>query len=50
MIWAQYPNSDDGFCQIFWVNIKQDYAGGGTYVASYGYFVSRALAGCPAGR
>jgi hypothetical protein len=48
MIWAQYPNSDDGFCRIFLVNIKQDYAGGGTYAASYGYFVSRALAGCPA--
>ncbi len=50
MIWAQYPNRDDGFCRIFWVNIKQDYAGGGTYGASYGYFVSRAFAGCPAGR
>jgi hypothetical protein len=50
VIWAQYPNRDDGFCRIFWVNIKQDYAGGGTYGASYGYFVSRAFAGCPEGR
>jgi hypothetical protein len=50
VIWAQYPNSDDGFCRIFLVNIKQDYAGGGTYGASYGYFVSRAFAGCPAGK
>ena len=50
VIWAQYPNRDDGFCRILWVNIKQDYAGGGTYSASYGYFVSRAFAGCPAGR
>ena len=50
VIWAQYPNSDDGFCRIFWVNIKQDYAGGGTYGASYGYYVSRAFAGCPAGK
>jgi hypothetical protein len=50
VIWAQYPNSDDGFCRIFWVNIKQDYAGGGTYGASYGYYVSRAFAGCPAER
>jgi hypothetical protein len=50
VIWAQYPNRDDGFCRIFWVNLKQDYAGGGTYGASYGYFVSRAFAGCPAGR
>jgi hypothetical protein len=50
VIWAQYRNRDDGFCRIFWVNIKQDYAGGGTYGASYGYFVSRAFAGCPEGR
>lgn len=50
VVWAQYPNSDDGFCRIFWVNIKQEYAGGGTYGASHGYFVSRAFAGCPAGR
>jgi hypothetical protein len=50
VIWAQYPNPDDGFCRVFWVNIKQDYAGGGTYGASYGYFVARDFAGCPAGR
>jgi hypothetical protein len=50
VIWAQYPNTDDGFCRIFWVNIKQDYAGGGTYGASYGYYVSRTFAGCPAGK
>ena len=50
VIWAQYPNRDDGFCRILLVNIKQDYAGGGTYGASYGYFVSRAFAGCPAGK
>jgi hypothetical protein len=50
VIWAQYPNRDDGFCRVLWVNIKQDYAGGGTYGASYGYFAGRDFAGCPAGR
>lgn len=50
VIWAQYPNRDDGFCRVFWVNIKQDYAGGGTYGATYGYFVARDFAGCPAGK
>jgi hypothetical protein len=50
VIWARYPNRDDGFCRILWVNIKQDYSGGGTYGASYGYFISRAFAGCPAGK
>lgn len=50
VIWAQYPNSDDGFCRIFWVNLVQDYAGGGTYGASHGNFVGRSYAGCPATR
>ena len=49
VIWAKYPKANHGFCWIFWVNVKQDYAGGGTYGDTYGYFVSRALAGCPAG-
>ena len=50
VIWAQYPKTTHGFCWIFWVNVKQDYAGGGTYGDTYGYFVSRALAGCPAAK
>jgi hypothetical protein len=50
VIWAKYANADDGFCRIFWVNIKQDYSGGGSYASSYGYFVSRAYAGCPTGQ
>lgn len=48
MVYAQYPNDVVGYCWVFWVNIVQDYAGGGTYGASYGNFISRAVAGCPA--
>lgn len=47
-VWAKYPNQE--FCWVFWVNLKQDYAGGGTYGASYGQYLSRAVAGCPAGK
>lgn len=43
---AQYPNSE--FCWVFWVNLVQSYAGGGRYGASYGNYVGRSLAGCPA--
>lgn len=50
VIWAQDPKSDDGFCRIFWVNLVQDYAGGGTYGASQGNYVGRSYAGCPATR
>lgn len=45
----QYPKRNHGgFCWVFWINVVQDYAGGGTYGASEGRFISRALAGCPA--
>ena len=49
MIHAQYPTSstDDGFCRIIYVNIIQDYAGGGTYGASYAHFIKSQPAGCP---
>jgi hypothetical protein len=44
----QYPNQE--FCWVFWINIVQQYAGGGTYGASYGNYVARSLAGCPAAK
>ena len=49
IIWAKYPNRDDGFCRIIYVNLVQDYAGGGTYGASYGKFVVSEFAGYLAG-
>lgn len=48
MIWARYPSLDDGYCRIIYVNVVQDYAGGGTYGASYGNFIKSEPAGCPA--
>lgn len=49
-IWAKYPTSDDGFCRIIYVNVVQDYAGGGTYGDSYANFIRSEPAGCPAGK
>jgi len=49
VIVAKYPNADHGYCWLFWVNVVQAYAGGGTYGASYGNYVARAISGCPAG-
>ncbi len=50
MIYARYPNVDDGFCRIIYVNIVQDYSGGGTYGASAGRLIKSEFAGCPAGK
>jgi hypothetical protein len=50
MVWLKYPNLDDGFCRIVYVNIVQDYAGGGTYNDSEGRFITVEPAGCPPGK
>jgi hypothetical protein len=49
LIWAKYPGLDDGFCRIIYVNLVQDYAGGGTYGASYANLIKSEFAGCPPG-
>jgi hypothetical protein len=48
MFIAKYPTRE--FCWVFYVNIVQDYAGGGTYGASYANFIGRVISGCPAGK
>jgi hypothetical protein len=50
MIWVRNPKLDDGYCRIVFVNIIQDYAGGGTYGDSYGSFIKSEPAGCQAGK
>lgn len=49
-IWFRDPADDHPYCHFYYVNILQDYAGGGTYGASYALFVEDGLAGCPAGQ
>jgi len=48
LVYVRYPNVDDGFCRVIYVNIIQDYAGGGTYAATYARFIKSEFAGCPA--
>jgi hypothetical protein len=47
MVYLKMPTQDDGFCRIAWVNIVQDYAGGGTYGSSRGSYIKIEPAGCP---
>lgn len=47
-LWVKYPN--DKYCKIIYVNLIQNYAGGGTYNASEYQFISWEFAGCPAGK
>lgn len=50
MAWVRYMPNDHPYCRIYYINLKQDYAGGGTYGATYAAFVGEELAGCPAGK
>lgn len=50
LIWAKYPDSDDGFCRMIYVKLFQDYAGGGTYGATTGSLWRVEYAGCPPGK
>jgi hypothetical protein len=46
MAWIKSPKFDDGYCRIAWVNIVQDYSGGGTYNDSEANYLSVEPAGC----
>jgi hypothetical protein len=50
MIYLRDTKSDHPYCYMTYVNILQDYSGGGTYGASYPLFIKDVLAGCPAGQ
>ena len=47
-IYLKDTKDDHLYCYLFYVNIIQDYAGGGTYGASYAMYVGNELVGCPA--
>jgi len=50
VIYLRDTKGDHPYCYATYINIKQDYAGGGTYGASYARFVEDEMVGCPAGK
>lgn len=50
MIYLRDSQSDHPYCFATYVNIIQDYTGGGTYGASYPKIVQDDLVGCPSGK
>jgi hypothetical protein len=48
-IYGRNPNAEDQFCRVWFVNIVQDYSGGGTYGASGTRYVGKSYVACPAG-
>jgi len=47
-IYGRDPRADHPYCWIWTINIRQDYAGGGTYGPSYAKYMGRDIASCPA--
>lgn len=47
-IWATDSSDDHPYCHLYGFVIQQDYAGGGTYGATFAYLNTDALFGCPA--
>lgn len=48
--WIRDTTDDHPYCYLTYVNVIQDYAGGGTYAASYARFIRDEVIGCPAGK
>lgn len=46
MAWVKSATFDDGYCRIAYVNLIQDYSGGGTYAESKASFLNFEPAGC----
>lgn len=49
MVWVRYTPDEHSYCRVYYINIIQDYAGGGIYGASYANFIEDKLFGCPTG-
>ena len=47
IVYGKNPSADDPFCEIWYVNVIQDYAGGGTWGSSYAKWVKSETFGCP---
>ena len=46
MAWVKTASADDGYCRIVFVNVQQDYSGGGTFGESHGNYIKTEPAGC----
>lgn len=48
LVYGRDPASEDPFCRVWYVNVVQDYAGGGTYGATEARYIERSFIACPA--
>ena len=49
LVYGRNPASEDPFCRVWYVNVVQEYAGGGTYGATEARYIQKEFIACPAG-
>ena len=50
LIYGRNPASEDPFCRVWYINVVQEYSGGGTYGATEARYIEREFIACPAGQ
>ena len=50
LIYGRNPASEDPFCRVWYINVVQEYAGGGTYGATEARYIEKELIACPVGQ
>lgn len=50
LVYGRDPASEDPFCRVWYVNIVQDYAGGGTYASTEARYIQKEFIACPTGQ
>lgn len=50
LIYGRNPASEDPFCRVWYINVVQEYAGGGTYGATEARYIEKEYIACPAGQ
>jgi len=50
LVYGSDPASEDPFCRVWYVNVVQEYAGGGTYGATEARYIKREFIACPTGQ
>lgn len=50
LVYGRNPASEDPFCRVWYVNVVQEYAGGGTYAPTEARYIQKEFIACPAGQ
>jgi hypothetical protein len=50
LIYGRNPASEDPFCRVWYINVVQEYAGGGTYGATEARYIEKEFIACPSGQ